>query len=421
MNQPPPLPYQCPGQSQPISKAVHLGRLARFYPACGSCPHRDDTATLSPRQVSQLRDVYQRQARATLFFEEGVSGTYLDDLRPGDVRQLAVAHGLFIRGQQNAEWDYPRVVIASDGRPLTADLLAAVSEGLRFAGCAVVDIGYATAPCLVFAMDHLKAVGGLYVGNVRGGPGEVSLKFWGGQARPLSAGGDLDQLERMLAAPLSRPIRRYGSLRRFRADVAYLACLHKYFHALRPLRIVVSTGNAQLLNYLQQLGATVACEMIPLPGYVASDQVGETLAEKVVAAKAHVGIWIDGDGEACRLVDEGGRAVTGETTLQLLSPLLIAEQRQAAVAVANSCSAATEEAIRQSGATVHRCDGSRAEMHRVLSDREGVVGADGEGRFWFHDHLPSADALKALAVLLNVLSQGDQDLSQRATAVEVVR
>ena len=49
--------YRCPGQQHPISRAVHLGRLAAFYPACRQCSHRDDTGTLSPRQVEQLQEV----------------------------------------------------------------------------------------------------------------------------------------------------------------------------------------------------------------------------------------------------------------------------------------------------------------------------------------------------------------------------
>jgi phosphomannomutase/phosphoglucomutase len=369
----------------------------------------------------QLRDVHRRSTRETLFFDEGIAGTYLDDLVPGDVRQLAVAHGIFLRGQQRAELDFPLVVIASDGRPLTAELLAAVSDGLRFAGCKVVDIGHATAPCVVFAMDHLDAVGGLYVGNALGGSQEVSLKFWGEQAEPLSASGALDELQAIAAAPLNRPLRRHGPLRRFRAEVPYLACLHKYFHALRPLRIVISTSNSQLLTYLQHLCATVACELIPIARSTTGERAWESLAEKVTSTKAHAGLWMDGDGEACRLVDERGRAVETETTLRLLVQFLSDEHPRPAVAVADTCTAAGENALRQIGATVHRCGGSRQQMHRALAECQGLVGADREGRIWFHDHRPSADALKTLAVLLNVLSQGDQDLSQLAAAAQVVR
>ncbi|NIP87068.1 MAG: hypothetical protein GTO03_16500 [Planctomycetales bacterium] len=421
MNQPPPLPYLCPGQSQPISKAVHLGRLARFYPACSSCPHRDDTATLSPRQTAQLRTVHQRSSQSTRFFSEGLSGAYLDDLRSADVHQLAAAWGIWVRGQERAEWDFPPVVIASDGRSFTAELLAAASDGLRFAGCKVIDIGYATAPCVVFAMDHLDAAGGLFVGNALGGGQDVSLKFWGKEAQPLSAPGGLNALKALAAAPVSRPLRRYGSARRFRADVPYLACLHKYFHALRPLRIVIHTGNAPLQNYLQHLCGSVACELIPAAHCASGSAAIQALSEKVVAHQAHGGLWIDGDGENCRLVDEQGQGVATETLLVLLAQFLLDEHPRATVVVDQTATSQGVERLSQLGATVQRGEGSRQQMHQTLAACQGLLGADREGRFWFHDHRPSADALKALAVLLNVLSQGDQELSQLARQATLVR
>jgi phosphomannomutase len=63
--------YCCPGQQHPISRAVHLGRLSAFYPGCRQCPHRDDTGTLSAKQVEQLSAVAQRVRPPSLFHEEG--------------------------------------------------------------------------------------------------------------------------------------------------------------------------------------------------------------------------------------------------------------------------------------------------------------------------------------------------------------
>ena len=56
----PETPFQCPGESHPISRAVHLARLAGFYPACLNCPSRDDVSLVSERKSRQFEEVRRR-------------------------------------------------------------------------------------------------------------------------------------------------------------------------------------------------------------------------------------------------------------------------------------------------------------------------------------------------------------------------
>ena len=137
------IEYVCPGEKSPISRAVHLGRLAGFYPACRRCSHRDDTGTLSARRVKQLVDTRRRGQRPPLFFEEGAAGVLGSDLDATVARRLGAALGIYLRHQPSGA-EPPMAVIAGDGRPSAAELLAAAGEGLvdEFAGQGV-EIGRA--------------------------------------------------------------------------------------------------------------------------------------------------------------------------------------------------------------------------------------------------------------------------------------
>ncbi len=414
MNETPPLPYRCPGESQPISKSIHLGRLARFDPACRTCPHRHDVATLAPRQQEQLLQVQQRVPRSTLFTDEGIAGTVVNDVQPSDARRIAAAAGVFLRRRIRAQLEFPTVVIGSDGRGLTAEMLAAVSEGLRYAGCKVVDIGYTTAPCVSFSIDHLNAAGGVFVGNPLGGPQQVGLTFWSEDGRPLSAGGQLDELQEISAAPLSRPLRRYGNFRRFRAEVPYLACLNKYFHALRPLRVVIDSSSSPFLSYVKQLCSTVACDLITRSRLSEQDVAIAALARHVKDSEAHFGIWVDGDGELCRIVDQQGHRVESEALLCLLVQFLIDDHPRPAICAPASASEQCVRTLQEIGVQVHESGTSREETYQRLDQCQGLLGLDLQGRVWFRDHQPSVDALKTLALVLNALSQSDRDLSDLA-------
>src|SRR5262245_33956801 len=72
--------YICPGEIHPISRAVHLSRLAAFYPACRECPFRTDVGQLPKQAVQRLQQTERRVERKSLFTREGVRGVWLNEL-----------------------------------------------------------------------------------------------------------------------------------------------------------------------------------------------------------------------------------------------------------------------------------------------------------------------------------------------------
>jgi len=336
------IEYRCPGQRYAISRAVHLGRLARFYSACRECPHAEDTQGLSARRVKQLAEIRQRPACRSHLGADTVGGVYLNDLDPLAARQIAAALGVrLLRRSPRA----PLLAVAGDGRAMTCEMVAAAGEGLRWAGCNVVDIGPATAACLRFAAAHLRAAGGLMVGNPGDRPHLVALKFF--DAAAGSAGGgetaDLLRTEQEITVPgkgavpfslrenrdsppvipglilrdrrlpgVDRPTRTFGSLRRFQAEKPYLATLADSYHALRPLRLLLDSTCAPLIGYLRELTAPTACRI------VLRRDAGERVPEQIIADKAHFAVSTDGDGETVAVFDQRGRRVERRRLAALL-------------------------------------------------------------------------------------------------------
>jgi len=312
----PALPYQCPGETYAIEKAIHLGRLARAYPECRHCVHRFDPDALHAGMDVWSGADQDGDGLPTLFATDSAGGVYPNHLRRDDVMRLATAFGALLR-QDHADEDALTVVVASDGRPLTAELSAAASEGLRMMGCEVIDIGFATAPCLASAVKQLSAKGGLLLGNRRSASQHVGISFWSRHARPLYAPGPLDRLRSIYAAQIARPVRRFGNVRRFRAEEPYLDGLREHYHALRPLRVVLQTACAPIGKYLTQLTASAACEFARIGRDMEvkrSDRQGletdKRLQERVVTEHAHFGVWIDGDGLVVKQAYQGKHPFT---------------------------------------------------------------------------------------------------------------
>jgi phosphomannomutase len=83
--------YVCPGESYPITRAVHLSRLAAFFPACRDCPFRSDTGRIPPQTLERLESTVRRVERKSLFTTEGVRGVYLNELTRAKAGEIAAA------------------------------------------------------------------------------------------------------------------------------------------------------------------------------------------------------------------------------------------------------------------------------------------------------------------------------------------
>ncbi len=399
--------YVCPNQTHPVSRAVHLGRMARFFPGCRRCAHRDDTGTLSAKQVERLRQARPRGCAPSLFGREGAGGVYPNELQTHTIGKLAAALGIFLQTQYSEHGATPTVVLAGDGRPLVAEPLAAAAEALRWTGCNLVDLGATTAASMALAIDQLSARGGLLLGSSIDRPRAVGLKFWAPGPQPLSAGGSLEKIERIFRRGTNRPARTYGSLRRFRADVPYLESLVGHYHALRPLRIVLHSASNPLERYLRKLTDPLACRVVSYDG------PRELLERRIRSEAAHFAARADDDGEICRVFDEQGRAVSDEQLLLLIATYLLRERPGGLIALEKGVSASLAKAIHSAGGKTVATGNDRRSIFETMRRRDALCGGGNSGRIWYTqgDH-HAADALMTITHLLAVLSRGDHPLSK---------
>ncbi len=420
--------YRCPGQRFPISRAVHLARLASFYPRCRCCEHRHDTGLLSPRKVQQLVAVAESRPAGSLFREEGVGGVYLNDLTPADARRIAATFATVLRceGDGPAAGDARReegkettptllppssfishpfaVVLGGDGRALTAELVAAACEGLRFAGCEVIDVGPVTSACLAFAVQRAHAAGGLLVGNSGTEPHEAAITFWARGGRPISAGPLLTDIRQGLLADSDHRTKVFGDVRLESAAEEYLVAMAGYYHGLRPLRVIVRSSSQPFFHFLRQLADRVACEIVP------SRAARQELPDQIRENAAHFAVEVCGNGEACRVWNEQGREVDAGLLLRLLAFRFRPPQT---VVVDGEMSGSVVADLEQEGFRVVRSGPSRASLAVVMQANDAALGAGAGGRFWHRDlGLPVPDALMTVTAILILLSRSDAPLSR---------
>jgi len=413
--------FRCPGEAYSISRAVHLGRLASYYPACRECAHRADVRLLPAPIARGWSEVLNRPEVAASFTAEGYEARSTGALTIDDVRAVALALGTVAWRSQTAAASVPQVLIGSDGHWSTADLVHAASEALVWAGCQAVDVGAVTTAALACGGQARGCDAALWIGNATGMPHAIALRCFG-SGRPWSSPGELDAVRSLVAALPQRPKRGGGGLERAEVTEDYLAPLESWFHALRPLRFVVDTTCEPWLASMNRLANRAACEIVRTGGPEPPEllpRVAESWLERrlrsigrrVVASGCHFGIWVDGAGETCRLIDERGDTVNGERFCRLLARHVCQQQAGAAVALEPAAMVDTRRALEAVGASVVVGGDTREAMSRAIEGCGATFAAGPSGRFWFAGQSPLPDALLAVGLLLSILSQSDRPLA----------
>lgn len=413
--------FRCPGEAHDIDRATHLGRVASFFPACRQCAHRHDTAGLSSIEARRSDEVGRRQPAEPHFETEHFTGSAAAGFDAAVARRLAAALGIVVWRESAARRTAPVVVVGTDGHWSTAELFASACAALQWSGCRTVEAGAVTAPALVSVNLERAADAALWIGNDTGQPHCVSLKVWGRGGRPWSSPGKLDALADVWQAPVvDRPSRRSGGAERACAADAYRPPLAAMFHGLRPLRFVLDTTCQPLLRSWGELSAMSACETIfGGTGGMSRLATGSLMerrlavvADRVVSHAAHFGMWIDGDGETCLLVDELGRPVHAESLLLALAAYVCGRQPAPHVLLESAASGACERQLERLGAEVSRAPSTRQAMSEWFAERGAVLAGGPSGRVWFAARPPAPDALLALCFWLSVLSQSDRTASE---------
>ncbi len=395
--------FQCPGETRPIDRATHLKRLASFYPACLKCPARDENAGLTSLQLEARAEVERSHPRSWQWDSEGLKGTTRGGVNRDLPMRFASAFAAEIWGSRSTQ---PTVFVGSDGGWTTADLVPAICRALQLAGCIAVEVGAVTSPCLAMATAHQQASAALWIGNAIGEPHSLAIQAYTAGGLPASSPGMLDAVRARFEAGPVRFKRNGGILRRFQPEDAYLASLENLFHGLRPLNIVVATMSETFMRYWQRLSTASACRAVHvqcagLANFISSGSPDtghlDAVARQVIIEGSHFGMWIDGCGERCHLIDERGELVVGENASRTLESFLKRHNPQATF-------------IRDLESASVNMHVTRQQMAEQMTRKQATFGSGGD-RYWLGGQACVPDALATLCLLLKLLSESDRPLS----------
>ena len=442
--------YICPDETHPITRSVHLSRLAAYYPKCRTCPLRSDAGQLPQKTAVEVASTQRRVQRPSLVTPEGLRGVYLNEINRTQARKIAAALAALLwqdaplvatsRADQHVGRARPSVVVGHDERTSSPDIVTGAVSSLRRMGCHVIDIGLAVRPTFWFAVNHLSAAAGLFVTGSGCDPSWTGFDVCGRNGTPWSdcsaSDNRLRRVETQLDQTISRATRRAGHIRLFNTNVPYEAGLWKYLHALRPLHVVVGTSSQITIELLQRLFAKLPCELsvchLPLrerDTNDADDQDVSTVADEVLRRSAHLGLVIDDDVQRCGLIDDNGQLVDVGGLFDLVLDAVLADEAAVTIAVHDrvdfpggpSDDATASASGRSIVANLQRRPNVRivetaesfSAIHRTMTAHEAHAGVSRSGSVWLRNSTVTCDAILTLARVLQSASLSDKPISIR--------
>lgn len=356
-----------------------------------------------------------------IFREYDIRGIVKTELTAEMARHLGHAVGTYVRRGGGR-----RVVVGCDCRESGAWLGTALQEGLVATGCEAVHIGVVPTPVGYWAIQHLKADGGVQITGSHNPPEYNGFKITllgqslhGAQIQKLRQLMETEDYETGHGQAEERPILN-----------SYIDELAKNLKPpKRKLKVVVDAGNGTGGIAAVPLYRKLGYEVIPMfcemdgnfPNHHPDPSVEENLADmkrEIKAQKADIGLAFDGDADRVGVVDNDGNTIWGDKIMILLSRAVLKESPGAAIIGEVKCSKTLYDDITKHGGRAIMWRTGHSLIKSKMKEEKAELAGEMSGHIFFkHRYYGFDDGVYAGGRLLEILSNDTKTLAQHLSDV----
>jgi phosphomannomutase len=317
-----------------------------------------------------------------------------------------------------------KLVVGRDMRTHSPQLSEAVIEGIRAAGCDVIDIGLASTPMAYFAVGSQPCDGGLVV-TASHNPGEYNgMKLCRAGAAPISGATGIAELEQLCKQDLPAQAGKPGARTQLDLLAAYAQHVARFVELARPLKVAIDASNGMAGHTLPPLfertpQLTVATLFMTPDGTFPNHEANplkehnlDPVRELVRRSGAQFGVSFDGDADRCCFVDETGRTVPNDLMTALMARVQLARHPGAAVVYDLRSSWVVREEIAKAGGRPLRDRVGHSFIKATMRAQKAVFGGELSGHFYFADNYTCDSGEIAFATALSLVSRAQQPLSE---------
>lgn len=317
------------------------------------------------------------------------------------------------------------IVLASDPRESSADLVHYVSEGLNQVGVDVVYIGVLPTPGLAYiTRENTQFVAGVMI-TASHNPKEYNgIKVFDGNGDKLS-----DEVETRLNMLIDN-----GVTDREKGETTQDTQLVKTYEdflvncagefRLDGVKLAVDSANGAASGISQRVFERLGAEVTSLfdnpDGKNINDKCGATdtkaLQATVVEQKLDLGIALDGDADRLVMVDNQGREVRGDYILYVLT--ISGGLKGVVVTVMSNLG--FSQTLEKQGVKVERTAVGDRYVLEGLAKTGYLLGGEQSGHIILYDILKTGDGLLAAVKTVKAVVESDRTLAEWCDEVELL-
>jgi len=341
-------------------------------------------------------------------------------------------------GRAYAEFLKPKnVVLGGDVRLTSESLKKALGEGIRDAGCDVVDIGMVGTEQVYFATSHLNAGGGIEVTASHNPIDYNGMKPIREGSRPVSSDTGLLDIKAIAEANdfgAVDPDKR-GAFEKVTILEDYLDHLCGYIKldAIKPAKLVMNAGNGAAGPVVDALQSRFAKLNLPIeiikihnepdgsfpngiPNPILHENRASTI-DAVIEHQADLGIAWDGDFDRCFLVDEKGQFIEGYYIVGLLAEAFLLKNPGSKIVHDPRLTWNTIDVVSRNGGDAVQSKTGHAFIKERMRLEDAVYGGEMSAHHYFRDFFYCDSGMIPWLLVMELMSSSGKPLSELVNAM----
>jgi len=353
-----------------------------------------------------------------LFGTNGVRGVFSEDFTLEFVNDLVMSLAVYFKKG--------KILVGYDGRHSSPIIAKIVSSALNYSGLDCYMAGLVPTPCLEYATKKLGYDGGLMI-TASHNPAQYN------GIKPIAFDGVEISREDERKVEQIFDEKNWINTDVFGKSFEEKNVISTYIDGIislidvqsikaKKFKVCLDLGNGTQSVTAKQLCEKLGCNVYTINEKIDGDFPGrgseptpqnlEELSRLVVDRNSNFGIAFDGDGDRSIFCDETGKILTGDSSALLLCDYLLQHHPNSKVVTCLNSGNIIETIVKKSNSQVVRTKVGSVEVSRRMVNDDALVGYEENGGFMFGMHNHVRDGAMTLALMLELLSKSQSNLSQ---------
>ena len=353
-----------------------------------------------------------------LFGTNGVRGVFSEDFTLEFVNDLVMSLAAYFKKG--------KILVGYDGRHSSPIVAKIVSSALNYSGLDCYMAGLVPTPCLEYATKKLGYDGGLMITASHNPPQYNGIKPVASDGVEISREDErkieqiFDEKNWIKASTFGKSFEETNVISTYIDGIISLIDIDSI--KAKKFKVCLDLGNGAQAVTAKKLCENLDCDVHTINEEINGDFPGrgseptpqnlDELSKLVVDTNSNFGIAFDGDGDRSIFCDETGKILTGDSSALLLCDYLLQQYPNSQVVTCLNSGNIIENIVEKTNSRVVRTKVGSVEVSRRMVNDDALVGYEENGGFMFGNHNHVRDGAMTLALMLDLLSKSQLDLSQ---------